>query len=555
VGREPKGWTKLRDYQKDGALVLSKGIAGLWWAPGTGKTSTALAALAITGSLHDNLPYLVVTRPIGRYPWVRDSLWVLGADYVPAILWGGKARSADGVHRDGSYSDVQLALSECPGIVTNYDILGARVEELLQVGFKALILDEAHHIKGGHRKLEEKRDGTWARSRCHYAKELALDVKSQGGIVLELTATAVRDRRRDLWSQLDTVLPGRVLPNKRVAWHWVKAANDARDKIGLPRLGFQALYPMINGGYAAPGPFGPSLIYGEVDRVEDGEALGVPVEKATSFMRRFCAAQQGIYGLETHQESMTEELEARCAKHFSILTRTDVADQLPSLQRDLRRIPAENNVSYKDLGGSIEKAIARAAAVKAYAALELASEYLDAGGKVVITTCRRRLAHRLFTLMEKERSKLRRAIRESLKIECVTGEINDRKRVLLLDNLNNAPGPTIVIATDECMGESIDMHYFDACVVAGLPYTPGRIDQLEGRFVRLGGTPCTIHYLIADDTIDERIRQMLLSKLTDVVQVGANTSDSGGVLGALKGRDEKKIIADLRGWLNSKEKK
>ena len=202
-----RGWPKLRSYQKPGAVSLAeREVKGLWWSTGTGKTSVLLVAWALAGY---PMPLIIITKAIGRNVFPRDAAWALGPDYVPAILTGGQQK-LNGRHESfgrRTFTSLDLALSEAPAIVTNYEILRERNDELARIPWKAVIFDEVHEVKGGY-KPPKKRDGTLHYFRYHFCKGLSSIALSQNGFVCSATATPIVDRRRDLFAQLDIVSPG-----------------------------------------------------------------------------------------------------------------------------------------------------------------------------------------------------------------------------------------------------------------------------------------------------------------------------------------------------------
>lgn len=415
-------------------------------------------------------------------------MWVLGPDYPTAILWGGKRYAKAGQHRDGTYSSLTAAMDHAEIVVTNYEVLGQRSAELLAVPWQYLILDEAHELKQGFMRPLVKRDGTLQKRRFEHALELALAVHARGGTVWELTATPIRDRRRDLWAQLRIVLPFDKSVG-RSSWNW---------------------------------------------------------------LHYYCGAKRDHWGgLDTTGESNTEELAAFLLQHFVLATRAEVAHELPAVQRDVRLVTLDRENRAVKHGGGIEEAIARSAASKEPMAAELACDYLVGRGKVVVVTSRRALAHSMLAAIQRASKALPPAVKRTLWLHTVTGETPIPERQREVNEFNAREDTACLVATMDSIQTSIDIHQTDALVFAALPYTPYGVDQMEGRTGRLGGRPVTIHYLIAENSIDERVRELLLDKLDAVERVGTDTQGAAtGAATALRNiRDEEAVLAGLRAWL------
>ena len=79
-------------------------------------------------------------------------------------------------------------------------------------------------------------------------------------------------------------------------------------------------------------------------------------------------------------------------------------------------------------------------------------------------------------------------------------------------------GSCVLVGTGEAWGTGIDgLQCTDAAIFALLPYTPGQLDQWEGRFTRHGqDRPVVIYYPIAEGTADEHLASILLDKLPAV---------------------------------------
>ena len=99
------------------------------------------------------------------------------------------------------------------------------------------------------------------------------------------------------------------------------------------------------------------------------------------------------------------------------------------------------------------------------------------------------------------------------------------------------PGPCVLVGTGQAWGTGIDgLQCTDVAIFALLPYTPGQLDQWEGRFTRLGqDRPVTILFPIAEGTADDHLADILLSKLPAVeALVGIDALE--GAEKALSGR-------------------
>jgi len=110
--------------------------------------------------------------------------------------------------------------------------------------------------------------------------------------------------------------------------------------------------------------------------------------------------------------------------------------------------------------------------------------------------------------------------------------------------------------TIDAVAESIDLQSTDRGIVAALPYTPGQLVQLEGRWSRIGGTrPVTIDYPVAEGTVDEAIEYELLGKLEAVEASGADTESDGvdTLSGGMREPDEV-VIARMSKWLEAAAK-
>jgi superfamily II DNA or RNA helicase len=295
------------------------------------------------------------------------------------------------------------------------------------------------------------------------------------------------------------------------------------------------------------------------DRLRDLWGQLIIVDQSTlwrwDWLQKYCGAHPGQYGWVTEETNKANlpELKARLAQLFSVIKRSTVADQMPRIQRDVRTV--NGKISWRYLGGGIETAIDQAAEQKAEHVVELALEYLGNGEKVVAVTNRKRLAGKLTGMIqEAARKNVPPKYRRDMMVQMVTGDTAVKPRRALLDAYQDHKGAACIIATADCMMESIDLHQSDGLIFCAIPYTPYALVQMEGRVARIGGKPCTIHYLVAENSIDVELKERLLSKLDTVERADADTQGAAGAVDAFNNRvNGDEVIAGLRDWLSSLE--
>ena len=104
--------------------------------------------------------------------------------------------------------------------------------------------------------------------------------------------------------------------------------------------------------------------------------------------------------------------------------------------------------------------------------------------------------------------------------------------------------PSVLSVTMRSMGEGIDLSYADLGIVAELDYLPRTFEQLEWRLHRPGQHRNVLFmYLIALNTIDEKIRDVVISRLDVAEQL---LGEGDGLKANLVGKSEDEILAELR---------
>ncbi len=289
------------------------------------------------------------------------------------------------------------------------------------------------------------------------------------------------------------------------------------------------------------------------DRLRDlGTQLSLMCRAAWSdwtFVHRYSAAMPGKFGgLDTTGKSNTAELKKRLEYWAMFKTRDEVMHLLPSKTRNLIRMPPDGvrfAPLYEHGPRGIEAQIAYAAGVKTGEVIERAKEALIGGEKIAIIGNRLKWAPMMSAHVEEA---VPARVRKKLWSRIATGESSVGDRQALAREFMRVKGPAVLVATIDSVSESIDLHDADRVIVAALPYTPGQLTQMEGRFHRLGQKrPVVYDYLIAQGTIDEVIEDNLLGKLNAIEEAGLATE-----VWERSEESEAEVMAQLRSWLNEK---
>ena len=497
---------KLLDWQRDGALALARDESRLlWWTAGVGKSATFLAAAQLIGAKR----VLFVTRAMGRNVFARDSVLLKKQQRIAILI--GEAQGSDAASTAQKYA-VKRANQSLERLKTlGADCLAVgsvreaweRETWALVVGWEILTVHEAALLASGFDLVvfDEAHCGKHYNSRRTVtAHRIAKAVKT----VWAGTATPVPDRVRDLWAQLYAV--GGAAP-------WSTSLRFA-----------------IRYTHAVPGQFG-----------------GWETEGPHRFGCEHC-----------HRTSA--ELRQRLAWWADVRNRAAIAHLLPSVTRAMVHVQGEGKGEGERLGNGVEDAIARAAAAKMKPVAERAAEALIAGEKIVVVGNRRAWVPRIAAAIDKALPQgLRRGGRVWMR--ATSGEDDVSRRLqLAADFMALRVGATeyraaCLIATAESIKTSIDLHDADRVLIAALPWTPEGIDQLEGRFRRIGGPrpnlKLQIDYFIAEGTIDEAIEQTLLSKLECLGRAGAEVETEARQWLEGAQPSESEVLAGLHQWLEA----
>ena len=240
--------------------------------------------------------------------------------------------------------------------------------------------------------------------------------------------------------------------------------------------------------------------------------------------KRYCAATEGTFGgMDDSGSSNLAELKQRLSVSLHRVKHEEANALLPPMRRIVSYIPIQEQVKAVGFGPEIRAALKagnptlvrevllmEAAGRKRRWLTERARMLLSEGQKVVIFTGRRRDCDDLLAAL---------APAAPLVVGGHGGH-SAKERDAAKNRYMAATGPALLIGTMDAWGEGLNLQDSDRLIMAMLPYVPKAVVQCEGRVCRLGQTrPVIIEYGVCEGTIDERVSEILLTKLPALEKV------------------------------------
>ena len=463
IQRRVKPWVLdgyLTEYQKTAwKWSIQRDGSFLWWACGAGKTLGALLWLV---SSSDKEKKVIVTKASTKRQWKSQASQY--TDLQVMVLDG-----QGGIEIPHSVECVVLSWET---LVHWYPYICA------WQGFSpmAIVWDEIHKGKAWRRKEKFIDDNgrvqyIWMENRAAYAAKLSNRAVRRIG----LTATPIRDRRADLWAQLDLIQPGQHGSN----WHWVHKFCAAT----------QGAYGLDTSGTSN------------------------------------CGQLRQVLNRVAHTVSYGEMAKCLPPKRRQLIYLTAQEQTKPARMRTVLKQAARKGKQVL-----FETRLLEAATTKRAWIADAVADCLEAGQKVTVFTGRRQDCEALGRLVGTRATKL------GAKSWWAHGGVTVANRVELVRQYAEEEGAAVFVGTTDAFGEAIDgLQCTDAVFFALLPWTPGQVTQAEGRFSRQGSDrPVLITYVISEGTVDEHVADVLLEKL-EVVERTLDDKEAGALADTLAG--------------------
>ena len=418
--------------------------------PGLGKTAQALLAAQASNSY----PLLVVAPNVVKTNWAREvELWT-------------PSRSATVIHGSGESLDAFADV-----VIVNYDVLDRHIGWLRTLGFKGMVVDEAHFIKNRESQ----------RSKHVLSLAASIRARSPRALMIALTGTPLIntiDDFRAIWQFLG----------------WIDGEKPTAEL--MSRLEDNGLTPADFGFFAEARQ--TVIDMGIVRRKKIDVASDLPAKRIADMP------------VELDDEMGRSIREAEVALSKRLLDRYNRAVAL-SKNPELDRVALIRTVAHAELeeskaqktGENVFTMVRKIGQAKAVLAADYTAQLARSVGKVVF------FAKHIDVMDAAEETLARRG----LKTVSIRGDQTAAFRQSQVDAFDNDPEVSVVVASLTAAGVGLNLQAASNVVLAELSWTSAEQTQAIDRVHRIGqDLPVTAWRIIAAQTIDAKIAELIDSK-------------------------------------------
>lgn len=362
-------------------------------------------------------------------------------------------------------------------VIINYDILWKYRKKLSDWKWKSIILDESHYIKNPKAK------------RTKAAKKIAKGIDTK----ILLTGTAILNRPSELITQLD--LLNKLDEEFGGWWHFTKTYCDGhRGRWGYDYSGASNLKELHD-----------KLISTCYIRRNKQDVLKELPEKQRQIIefditneKEYKKAEKDVIKYLKNKALKDEDFKKRIENYSK--KRRDEAKRRKAAKVVKKAMAAEHLVRIREL----KKLAARG---KMGSVTQWISDFLESDEKLVVFVHHKHIANELTEKFD------------ALKI---TGEVPVNDRQGIIDKFQNDPNEKLIVLNLQAGGVGITLTASSNVAFVELPWQPGLLEQAEDRCHRIGQeNAVNIYFLLAKNTIEEKIFELIQSKRVVTEQINA----------------------------------
>jgi SNF2 family DNA or RNA helicase len=419
--------------------------------PGLGKTAQSLIAASVANAY----PLLAVVPNVVKMNWAREvQLWT-------------PTRTATVIHGDGEDLDAFADV-----VIVNYEVLDRHSGWLRQLGFRGMVVDEAHFIK---------------------------NLSSQRSKLVQSLAASLRERRRD---PLLLALTGTPVINStedfKAIWQFLGWIDDTK-----PRPELMAALEETGLSPADPG-FLPAarqsvIEMGIVRRRKIDVAADLPEKRVVDLPVE----------LDDDLGRSIKQAERELAQRLVSRYRALVSARKPTTDEErqgLIRMVAQAELEESraaTTGENIFTMVRKIGQAKAALAADYATQLARSVGKVVL------FAKHIDVMDQAEATFARRDIRSI----SIRGDQTAQQRQREVDAFLTDPNVKAAVCSLTAAGVGLNLQVASNVVLAELSWTAAEQQQAIDRTHRIGqDEPVTAWRIIAAHTIDAKIAELVDAK-------------------------------------------
>lgn len=438
---------QLMPFQREGVefLVSKNGRAIIGDEMGLGKT---IQALAYIHANPDKLPALVICPASLKLNWAREAQ--VACPTLSTHIISGKRSER---------------LPKANIYVINYDIVAARLGDLMSTGIKTMVLDEFHYLKNKKAKRTKAIVGT-------SKKAPGLSYIDN---IIGLSGTPILNRPVEIYPVAKMLAPADIPPFMTFAYRYCNARHNGFGWDFNGASNTEELHNLLT-----------STIM--IRRTKSEVLTDLPDKTRT------------VLPMEMESDIWTQYSKAS-ANFISWLKSID-PEKVSAAQR------AETLVQFQ----ALKRLAARG---KWDSMTEWIKDALDTNGKLI-----------LFAVHHEAIDNLMETLKGYNPVK-IDGRDSQEARQNAVDRFQNDTACRVFIGNIKAAGVGLTLTAADTVVFTELGWTPGEHVQAEDRAHRIGQkNAVSVYYLIAQNTIEEEIAALLdkKQKVLDAVLDGAETS-------------------------------
>ena len=419
--------------------------------PGLGKTAQALLAAQAANAY----PLLVVVPNVVKTNWAREAeLWTPGK--VATVIHG------NGDTIDG-FADI---------VIVNYEVLDRHIGWLGDLGFRGMVLDEAHFIKNKSSQRSQHVLQLSERIRARTARPL----------LMALTGTPLINDIDDF----------------RAIWQFLGWIDDKKPRPELMHaLEETGLSPLDPGFY--PAARASVIDLGIVRRRKVDVAADIPARRIADLPVEL--DDEAGRSIREAEQELARRLVSRYQRALETRTSGVTVEGIDhDLVRQVAKWEREDTTKTDENVFSMMRRIGQA---KAGLAADYTAQLAHSVGKVVF------FAKHIDVMDVAEETFDKRGIRYS----SIRGDQSSTARQKNIDAFVNDPEVSVIVCSLSAAGVGINLQVASNVVLAELSWTDAEQTQAIDRVHRIGQEePVTAWRIIASQTIDTKIVELIDSK-------------------------------------------